>query len=98
MFSTLPTQTKIKNERGQPHSQASPECEHVYAGRAWYLFSCEHDIVKIGPEFLEQKGNVLCVVQPNIRSTLGIYDIQLQCSHSGAGEPGNEATEMVLYE
>ena len=53
-------------------------------------------MVKIGPEFLEQKGNVLGVVQPTICSTLGMYDIQLQCSCSGAGEPGNEATEMIL--
>ena len=29
--------------------------------RAWYLFSCDYDMVKIGQEFLEQKGNVLSV-------------------------------------
>jgi len=33
----------------------------VYVGRACYLSSCEHDVIKIGPEFLEQKSNVLCV-------------------------------------
>ena len=38
------------------------ERKYVYVGRAWYLFSYEHDIVKIGPGFLEQKGNVLGVV------------------------------------
>ena len=32
----------------------APERECVYAGRAWYLFSCEHDVIA---EFLEQKGN-----------------------------------------
>ena len=37
------------------------ECEHVYVGRACYLSSREHDIIKIGPEFLEQKSNALCV-------------------------------------
>ena len=44
-----------------------------------YLFSCEHDIpvIKVGPEFLEQKGNVLCVVQPTMCSMLGVSDIQL---------------------
>ena len=31
------------------------------AGRAWYLFSCEHDVIGIRPEVLEQKANV-CVV------------------------------------
>ena len=35
----------------------------------------DHDVIKIGSEFLEQKGNVLCVVQPAMRSTLGVYDI-----------------------
>ena len=30
----------------------------VYMGRAWYLFSCNHDVIKIGPKFLEQKGNI----------------------------------------
>ena len=36
----------------------APECKYAYTGRAWYLFSCEHDIIKKGSEFLEQKGNV----------------------------------------
>ena len=53
----------------------SPEREYVYTGRAWYLFSHEHDVIEIGPEFLEQKGNVLSIVQPNMRSTLSVYDI-----------------------
>ena len=33
-------------------------------------------MIKIGPEFLEQKGNVLRVIQPDLRSTLGVYDIR----------------------
>ena len=44
--------------------------------RAWYIFSRDHDVIKIGPEFLEQKGNVLRVIQPALRSTLGVYDIR----------------------
>ena len=38
------------------------------------LFLYKHDIIEIE---LKQKGNVLCVVQPTMRSTLGVYDIQL---------------------
>ena len=53
----------------------SPERE-MYTWRAWCLFSRDHDIIKIGPEFLEQKGNVLCVIQPTLRSTLNLYDIR----------------------
>ena len=41
-----------------------------------YLFSCDHGIIEIGPEFLEQKGNVLRVIQPTLRSTLGVHDIR----------------------
>ena len=48
---------------------------NVHAWRAWYIFSCDRDVIKIGPEFLEQKGNVLCVIQPTLHSTLGVYDI-----------------------
>ena len=32
-------------------------------------------VIKIGPEFSEQKGNVLRVIQPALRSMLGVYDI-----------------------
>ena len=31
---------------------------------------------KMGPEFLEQKGNVLSVIQLALHSTLGVYDIR----------------------
>ena len=44
--------------------------------RVWYLFARDHDVIKIGSEFLEQKGNVLRVIQPTLRSTLGVYDIR----------------------
>ena len=45
------------------------ERKHV---RAWYLFSRDHDVIKTGPELLEQKGNAFRVVQPTMRSTLNI--------------------------
>ena len=44
----------------------------MYAGRAWNLFLHDHDVIKMGPEFLEKKGNVLCVVQSTMRLTLGL--------------------------
>ena len=47
----------------------------MYARRVWYLFSRDRDVIKIGPEFLEQKGNVLCVVRPTMHSVFGVYDI-----------------------
>ena len=51
-------------------SQTSPKREHVYTGRAWYLFSCDHHIVEMGLTFLELKSNVLLLFN------------QLQCMHS----------------
>ena len=30
----------------------TPEWEDVYMGRAWYLLSHDHDVIKIEPEFL----------------------------------------------
>ena len=54
--------------KDKSRSQDPLECEHVYAGAAWYLF---HDI--IGPEVLEQKGNIFHV-QPTMHSTLSVYD------------------------
>ena len=32
--------------------------EVVQVWKAWYLFSCDHDIIEIGPEFVEQKGKL----------------------------------------
>jgi len=36
-----------------------------YPERKMYMrgfFSHDHDIIEIGPEFLEQKGNILCIL------------------------------------
>ena len=33
-------------------------------------------IIKVGPQFLEQKGNVFCIVPPTMLSMLGVYDIR----------------------
>jgi len=43
--------------------------------RAWYFSARGHDVIKIGPEFLEQNGNVFRVVQPTMHSTFCVYDI-----------------------
>ena len=47
-----------------------------HAWRAWYILSRDHDIIKIGPEFSEQKGNVLRIIQQTLCSMLGVYDIR----------------------
>ena len=47
--------------------------QSVHVWRARYPFSCDHDVVVIGPEFLEQKGNV---IQQTLRSMLSVYDIR----------------------
>ena len=52
--------------------QGSPEREINTCGEPG-IFS---HVIKIGPEFSEQKGNVLRVIQPALRSTLGVYDIR----------------------
>ena len=49
---------------------------NVHAWTAWYIFSRDHDVIKIGPKFLERKGNALRVIQLALRSTLGVYDIR----------------------
>ena len=40
------------------------------------IFTHDRDVIKIGPEFLEQKGNILRVIQLTLRSTLGVHDIR----------------------
>jgi len=40
-------------------------------GRAWYLFSREHDVIDKWQKNSEQKR---CIVQPSVSSTLGVYD------------------------
>ena len=47
----------------------SPALEYEYVGRAWYLFSHEHDVIRKGQNF---KGNVLYGVYPTMRSMLGV--------------------------
>ena len=42
------------------------------AGRAWYIFSREHDVIEKWQNF--QNEDVLRVIQPSTRSTLGEYD------------------------
>ena len=54
----------------------SPEREINTRGKPGMFFSRDHDVIEIGTEFLEQKGNVLRVIQPALRSTLGVYDIR----------------------
>ena len=48
------------------------ERKYVYAGRAWYLFSREHNVFKKEPEFLERQH--LHVVQPTMCPMLSVYD------------------------
>ena len=50
----------------------APERKYLHAGRAWYLFPYNHDVIEKGPEVSGQKANVLGIVQPSIRSTLGV--------------------------
>ena len=49
---------------------------NVHVWRSWYISSCDHYVTKIELEFLEQKSNVLRIIQPALRSTLGVYDIR----------------------
>ena len=69
----------------------------IHAWRDWYLFSRDHDVIKIEPGVLEQKGNVLRIIQQNLRSTLSVASFPssprfsvLQAMENWPG-PGNEA-------
>ena len=46
---------------------------NMYRGESLVSFLRKHDVIKIG---LKQKGNILCVFQPAVHSTLCVYDIQ----------------------
>ena len=46
---------------------------NMHRAESLVSFLCKHDVIKIGPE---HKGNILCVVQPTMSSTLGVYVIQ----------------------
>ena len=86
-----------------PCSQTPPEHEYVYAGEP-VSFLYKHDIIKIG---LKQKGNVLHVVQPTMRSMLGVYDIRcprvtpnlhsFSCSDSWVHPPTMKVSLPPLY-
>ena len=44
-------------------------------GRAWYLFSREHDVIDKWQKIQNKKKNEIShIVQPNMSSTLGVYD------------------------
>ena len=45
----------------------------MYHGESLVSFLCKHDVMEIG---LKHKGNILRVVQPTMRSTLGVYGIR----------------------
>ena len=44
------------------------------AGRAWYVSSREHYVIDNGQNFQNKKSEVLHIVQPTTRSTLGVYN------------------------
>ena len=44
------------------------------AGRAWYLFSHEHEVIDKWPKNSERKSAVSHIVQPFTSSTLGVYN------------------------
>ena len=46
---------------------------NMYRWESLVSFPRKHDVIEM---VLKQKGNILCVVQPTMRSTLGVYDIQ----------------------
>ena len=48
--------------------------QYEKAGRAWYLFSREHDVIGKWWKFSEQTGCVSRISQLTTRSTLGVYD------------------------
>ena len=47
----------------------------IMRGEPCIFVSHDHGIT-VGPEFLEQKGNILHVVQLTMRSKLSVYDIR----------------------
>lgn len=56
----------------QPNATASPQKVTYLHAKFLYLFSRDHDIIKIGPECLEQKGNVLHVVRLTMHLTFDV--------------------------
>ena len=73
------TKCTLHCEQHNIHLASSPgflalEQEYVYVERAWYLFSCDHDVIKMGPKFSKKQCfahcsinyafNARCVGQP----------------------------------
>ena len=54
IFSKVGHRPVSSNPNNDLASFPALECEYVCAGRGWYLFSCENNVIKKGPEFLEQ--------------------------------------------
>ena len=57
--------------------QASPSFRHFHyrkAGRAWYLSSCEHDVIKKWQKFAKLTGCVSCIFKTTTCSMLGVYN------------------------
>ena len=48
---------------------------NMYRWESLVSFFHKHDVIQM---VLKQKGNILCVVQPTMHSTLGVYDIHPQ--------------------
>ena len=71
--SSLSSQRSIKSSL--PSFPGSPEHELYMRGEPG-IFSHVINVIKMGPEILEQKDNVLRVIQPALHSTLGVYDIR----------------------
>ena len=63
-----------KNEATNTSLVPRLPCSRTRIREERYLFSREHDVIEIGPEFIEQKGNVR-VLFNQLCSTLGVYDI-----------------------
>ena len=55
-------------------TQLSVACSNGKAGRAWYLFSREHDIIGKRRKFSERTGCISRIVQPTTHSKLSVYD------------------------
>ena len=59
-----------------PGSHTLESVHWNYAGvENQVFFSCDHDVIEIGLEFLEQKANVLRIVWPTMCSMFSVYDI-----------------------
>ena len=62
---------------GLPRSQAPPSFSLQYGkvGRAWYLFSREHDVIDKWPKKKGRESEVSCIIaQPTTSSTLGVHN------------------------